>query len=253
MKMHALSGGRLRMRKSVYLPTVEKTETLELPVICYLIRHEQGNILFDTGCHPSVAENAEDRWGSMAKVMVPINAPQDNLIAQLDLVGLKPHDIDLVVNSHFHSDHCGCNEFFKKATIFCHLLELEAAQAQDGVQKGYVPKDWKHNNEIKTITGQYDLLGNDKVVLLPLPGHTPGMIGAMVNLDKDGSFLLASDAVAMKANLDLEFNPKNNWNPDLSLASMAEVRRIQAGGAQVLFGHDDQQWQTMRKGPAFYE
>ena len=253
MKMHALSGGRLRMRKSVYLPTVEKTETLELPVICYLIRHEQGNILFDTGCHPSVAENAEDRWGSMAKVMIPINAPQDNLIAQLDLVGLKPHDIDLVVNSHFHSDHCGCNEFFKKATIFCHLLELEAAQAQDGVQKGYVPKDWKHNNEIKTITGQYDLLGNDKVVLLPLPGHTPGMIGAMVNLDKDGSFLLASDAVAMKANLDLEFNPKNTWNPDLSLASMAEVRRIQAGGAQVFFGHDDQQWQTMRKGPAFYE
>ena len=253
MKMHALSGGRLRMRKSVYLPTVEKTETIELPVICYLIRHEQGNILFDTGCHPSVAENAEDRWGSMAKVMVPINAPQDNLIAQLDLVGLKPHDIDLVVNSHFHSDHCGCNEFFKKATIFCHLLGLEAAQAQDGVQKGYVPKDWKHNNEIKTITGQYDLLGNDKVVLLPLPGHTPGMIGAMVNLDKDGSFLLASDAVAMKANLDLEFNPKNTWNPDLSLASMAEVRRIQAGGAQVLFGHDDQQWQTMRKGPAFYE
>jgi hypothetical protein len=34
---------------------------------------------------------------------------------------------------------------------------------------------------------------------------------------------------------------------------MAEVRRIQAGGAQVLFGHDDRQWQTMRKGPAFYE
>ena len=121
------------------------------------------------------------------------------------------------------------------------------------MQKGYIPKDWKHENEIKTITGQYDLLGNDKLVLLPLPGHTPGMIGAMVNLDKDGSFLLASDAVPMKANLDLELNPKNTWNPDLSIASMGEVRRIQAQGSQILFGHDDEQWQSMRKGPAFYE
>ena len=253
MKMHVLSGGRLRMRKSVYLPAAEKTETIELPVTCYLIRHEQGNILFDTGCHPSVAENAEDRWGSMAKVMVPINAPHDNLITQLDSVGLKPDDIDVVINSHFHSDHCGCNEFFKRATIFCHLFELEAAQAEDGLQKGYIPKDWKQTNEIKTITGQYDLLGNEKVVLLPLPGHTAGMIGAMVNLDKDGSFLLASDAVPMKANLDLELNPKNTWNADQSLASMSEVKRIQAGGAQVLFGHDDEQWQSMRKGAAFYE
>ena len=97
------------------------------------------------------------------------------------------------------------------------------------------------------------MLGNEKVVLLPLPGHTPGMIGAIVNLDKDGSFLLASDAVPMKANLDFELNPKNTWNPDLSLASMGEVRRIQASRTQVLFGHDDAQWQSMRKGAAFYE
>ena len=79
------------------------------------------------------------------------------------------------------------------------------------------------------------------------------MIGAMVNLDKDGSFLLVSDAVPMKANLDLELNPKNTWNPDISIASMGEVRRIQAQGSQILFGHDDEQWQSMRKGPAFYE
>jgi glyoxylase-like metal-dependent hydrolase (beta-lactamase superfamily II) len=110
---------------------------------------------------------------------------------------------------------------------------------------------WNHPK--RTITGQYDLLGNDKVVLLPLPGHTPGMIGAIVNLDQDGSFLLASDAVPMKANLDLELNPKNTWNSDLSLLSMIEVRRIQAGGVQVLFGHDDEQWQSLRKGLAFYE
>ena len=57
MKMHALSGGRVRMRKSVYVPDAERSETIELPVSCFLLRHPQGNVLFDTGCHPSVAEN----------------------------------------------------------------------------------------------------------------------------------------------------------------------------------------------------
>ena len=52
MKMHALSGGRVRMRKSVYVPDADRSETIELPVSCFLLRHAQGNVLFDTGCHP---------------------------------------------------------------------------------------------------------------------------------------------------------------------------------------------------------
>jgi len=253
MKMHALSGGRLRMRKSVYLPTVEKTETIELPVICYLIRHEQGNILFDTGCHPSVAENAEDRWGSMAKVMVPINAPQDNLIAQLDLVGLKPHDIDLVVNSHFHSDHCGCNTFFKKATVICHARELEAAQAQEAEKMGFLPVDWKHEMPVETIDGPKDLFNDGRIVLIPVPGHTPGMTGARIELSRSGAFFLASDAVALQDNLERDLNPRNTWNTELSSQSMKEIRKMQAEGVRVLFGHDDKQYQSLRKGQEHYD
>ncbi len=56
MKMHLLSGGRLRMRKSIFMPDADKSETIELSVSCALLRHGQGNVLFDTGCHPSVSE-----------------------------------------------------------------------------------------------------------------------------------------------------------------------------------------------------
>jgi len=115
MKMHVLSGGRLRMKKSVYLPDADRQETIELPVSCFLLRHPQGNVLFDTGCHPSTAVDPEARWGSMAKAMVPISKPEENVVDQLKMIGFTPDDIDVVVNSHFHSDHCGCNEFFKKA------------------------------------------------------------------------------------------------------------------------------------------
>lgn len=253
MKMHALSGGRLRMRKSVYLPGADKQETIDLPVSCFLMRHPQGNVLFDTGCHPSVADDATGRWGTMAKAMIPIATPGENLIAQLGTVGLEPKDIDVVVNSHLHSDHCGCNEFFTRATIFCHLLELEAAAGEDGVQRGYLPVDWKQPMPMKTIDAQHDLFNDERIVLLPVPGHTPGMTAALVNLDRDGSFLLASDAVPLQANLAREINPRNTWDAEKSTRSMDEIRRIQATGAQVLYGHDDEQWQSLRKGLDAYE
>lgn len=67
MKMHMLSGGRLRIRKSTYFPGTDRSAMIELPVSCILLRHAQGNVLFDTGCHPSIAENPEPRWGGMSK------------------------------------------------------------------------------------------------------------------------------------------------------------------------------------------
>src|SRR5205085_2293079 len=109
VKMHALSGGRLRMRKNIYLPDAAREETIELPVPSFLIRHPHGNVLFDTGCHPSVAEHADERWGGMAKFMRPIFAAEDNLLTALHQLGFQPTDIDVVISSHFHPDHCGCN------------------------------------------------------------------------------------------------------------------------------------------------
>ena len=253
MKMHILSGGRLRMRKSVYMPDADRADTIELPVSCYLLRHSQGNVLFDTGCHPSVQEDAPARWGAMAKMMTPIFPPGGDLISQLAEAGLQADDIDVVVNSHLHSDHCGCNEFFRKATVICHARELEAASAPDGPARGYMPVDWKQPMPVETIDGQRDLFNDGRIVLLPLPGHTVGMTAAMVELDKAGSFLLASDAVPLQHNLDTGVQPKNTWNMEQSAASMDEIRRIQAGGTQVLYGHDDQQWQSLKTGAAHYD
>ena len=131
MKMHLLPCGRLKMRKSIFLPAAERSETIELPVSSALLRHGQANVLFDTGCHPSVPENPEGRWGGLAKLMVPIMQPGEHVLTGLAGLGLKPDDIDVVINSHLHPDHCGCNAFFRKATFLCHAEELAAARAPE--------------------------------------------------------------------------------------------------------------------------
>lgn len=253
MKMHALSAGRLRMRKATYLPDADKSETIELPVSSFLIRHPKGTMLFDTGCHPSVATDAASRWGGLAKFMTPIAPPEDNLIDNLKCVGLSPNDIDVVVCSHLHPDHCGCNSFFKKATFIAHEKEVAAAQAPNAEGQGYLPIDWTPPSPYRAFSGQHDVFGDGRVVLIPTPGHTPGMSSARVELERDGTFVLASDAVALKAHLDRRFAPKNTWSVEAALASLDEIGRLEAAGATVFCGHDDAQWQTLRKGADAYE
>ena len=253
MKLNFLAAGRLRMKKSIYVSGADRSETIDLPVGSALIRHKQGNVLFDTGCHPSVVDDAEGRWGLLAKVMKPLMSADETLLPSLACIGLEPDDIDIVVNPHFHPDHCGCNQFFRKATILAHAKEIEAAKASGADAAGYLRADWDYGEPIEAVNGEKDLFGDSSVVLLPLPGHTPGTMGALVSLDRDGQFLLASDSVSLRQNLDANAPPRNTWNVEQQLITFEEVRRIEKSGATVICGHDDWQWQNLRKGNDSYE
>jgi glyoxylase-like metal-dependent hydrolase (beta-lactamase superfamily II) len=253
MKMHFLSGGRVRMRKGIYLPDADRRETIELPVPCVLLRHPQGNVLFDTGCHPSVPENPQARWGGLAKFMVPIMQPGDHVINGLACIGLTPDDVDIVVCSHLHPDHCGCNAFFKRATFVIHAKEVEAARAPEAEKAGYLAAEWDHALPLDMIAGERDLFGDGRIVLIPLPGHTPGTTGALVTLDRSGTFFLVSDTVSLRATLDREIVPRNTWNAEALVKSLVEVKRIESGGATILCGHDAAQWAGLRKGTQAYD
>lgn len=251
--MHLLPCGRLRMRKSVFLPAAERGETIELPVSSALLRHRQANILFDTGCHPTVAEDPEGRWGGLAKVVVPIMQPGEHVLAGLAAIGLEPDDIDLVINSHLHPDHCGCNAFFRKATFLVHADELAVVRAPDSEARGYLAADWDQPMPVEPIDSQRDLFADGRIVLLPFPGHTPGSVGALTQFDRSGTFLLASDTVSLRETLLTGFIPQNTWNAEALAKSLAEVRHIEASGATVLCGHDTGQWARLRKGVEYYD
>ncbi|HAO40034.1 MAG TPA: MBL fold metallo-hydrolase [Afipia sp.] len=252
MRMHMLEAGALRMRKSIYLPA-EKTDMIDLPVSCVLLRHEKGNVLFDTGCHPSVSEKPEQHWGGLAKMMTPLMPPGVNVLSSLKAVGLGPDDVDVVVCSHLHPDHCGCNQFFRKAQFFIHSREMQAAKAEGAANAGYLAQDWDHGLPTTEIDDEHDLFGDGRAVIVPLPGHTPGTMGLRVELDQSGSFLLASDAVSLLENLEQNSVPKNTWNSELYLKSFNQIRDMRQRGTTVVCGHDDAQWRSLRKGVDAYE
>jgi N-acyl homoserine lactone hydrolase len=253
MKMHLLPCGRLRMRKSIFLPAAERSETIEIPVSSALLRHRQANVLFDTGCHPTVPDNPEARWGGLAKLMVPIMQPGEHVLTGLAALGLQPDDIDVVVNSHLHPDHCGCNAFFRKATFLIHGDELAAARAPGSEAAGYLAAEWQQPMPIDAVTGQRDVFSDGRIVLIHLPGHTPGSIGALARLERSGTFLLAGDTVSLRETLDTGIIPRNTWNGEALAKSLQEVRRIEAAGATVLCSHDADQWDRLRKGADAYD
>jgi N-acyl homoserine lactone hydrolase len=150
-------------------------------------------------------------------------------------------------------DHCGCNVFFTRATVVCHAEELAAARAPGAGKVGYLAAEFEYPQRFDAIAGERDLFGDARLVLLPLPGHTPGSIGALVETARSGAFLLASDEVSLRATLDLDLMPKNTWNADALHRTLAEIRRIEATGATVICGHDDARWASLRKGADAYD
>lgn len=246
MKMDILSAGRLRMRKSIYMPSETKEEMVDLPVVSVLLRHASGNVLFDTGCAPEAAMDPLGRWGGLAKVMQPDFAPSDAVVNQLPQHGLTPDDIDVVICSHLHPDHCGCNVAFRHATVYAHVDELAAARAEGADRQGYLPQEWDIAQGYTEITGQTDLFGDGRIVMLPMPGHSPGLTTARVELERDGTFLLASDAAPMMRHVDQGYAPKNSWDMEMATAALAEIKVQKDGGTTVICGHDRGQWDKIR-------
>src|SRR6185369_16669115 len=141
--------------------------------------------------------------------MEPVMPQGVHVVNGLKAIGVATDDIDVVICSHLHPDHCGCNAFFKRATFVIHEKEIAAARAPEAEMSGYLSQEWDLPVKIDTIGGERDLFGDNRIVLIPLPGHTPGTTGALVALDRFGKFLLASDTVSVRETLDRDVIPRN--------------------------------------------
>ena len=172
----------------------------------YYIEHPQAKILFDAGFvldHFLTFTGFPHRRG--AEGVMAAQKPDENPIAQLAKIGVKPDDIDYVVISHLMSEHTGFLPAFagKKAQIVLQEKELDYADRIGVPQKPeyepaveqfhawmYVRKYWEVEGlKFKAISDDFDLVG-EEVQILSLPGHTPGFQNVAVRLPKTGTGLL---------------------------------------------------------------
>ena len=153
-----------------------------MPVYVHVIDHPEGRVLVDTGMtelHPAVAD--------MDPRVMPLDE-QD---------GFDVGSIDLVVNTHLHSDHCGGNRLFAGVPIHVQRRELEDALGPED----YTIREWVDapGVEYVPVDGALELLPG--IRLLPAPGHTPGSQVVLVDT-ADGLVVIAGDTAVFFEELD---------------------------------------------------
>ncbi len=133
--------------------------------------------------------------------------PDQEMEGALLKIGVKPEEIDIVVLTHLHWDHVGEVAKFTNAEFIVSHEELKFALdpppclyvAYEALQLGMQPLFLKIMERMRLIDLKEREIVNG-VTLIPLPGHTPGSIGVVVDTD-DGPYVIAGDSVPQYGNL----------------------------------------------------
>jgi glyoxylase-like metal-dependent hydrolase (beta-lactamase superfamily II) len=167
-----------------------------------LIRTGKHTVLVETGIGSKLSEKMVKIYGQPAKLL-------DNLAAG----GIAPDDIDIVINTHLHFDHCGWNTVrrgdkvtatFPRAKYYAQEGEWRHAQEQhirDAVS--YISDNYNPLIE----SGQMELLHGDREIVPGIsvkvfPGHTAHMQAVVVaSAGKTACYI--SDLIPTSAHLDL--------------------------------------------------
>ncbi|MGE5628304.1 MAG: N-acyl homoserine lactonase family protein [Solirubrobacterales bacterium] len=235
-----------------------KCEWIKIPVPAILVDHPEGKILYDLGCNPKAMEGY---WPKGLQEVFPFYMKDEqSLINQLALCNTKPEEIKTVVLSHMHLDHAGNLDLFKHADVYVHRKDFEYGQtlvhlSSDPANHGaYIKAD------LEVPVKQYHLVEEDfelcsGVEVITLPGHTPGVLGVVVHLQKDGTIIFPQDCVYTRENYGPPAKASGLVYDSIAFFdSIEKVRRLEKKyKAKVMFAHDMEFFQTIRRAPEYYE
>lgn len=211
------------------------SDTLEYPsgprtvvASCYVIRHGDDYLLWDTGYPVSFKDQSKDLGPAVVSI--------DKTIAeQLAQLGLKPSDISVVGISHMHGDHVGQAQEFPQAKLVVGKGDFELTKGDNDPFK-----PWRADGaKVQTMHGaDIDVFGDGSVVALNLPGHTPDHMALLVKL-ASGNVLLSGDLYHSREARAIKGIPPFNTNRAETLASIDRFERLaKVLKAKVIIQHE---------------
>ncbi len=228
--------------KRLYLMQVGIMPEYQIPIVCYLVQTGDGkNILIDTGLPEIMPEGETDFENGK------------DVIQQLASIGLKPDDIDTVISTHYDGDHAGRHAAFTKAQYV--VQRLHHTDAQTNPRFADIRSQWDQPMErIRLLDGDTELLPG--LELIETSGHVPGHQSVLLRLPKTGTILLTVDAVPFAEGFTRD-EQDDGSNPDAEAIRVSTIKLLDLVEREhiglVIFGHDKEQWETLKKAPEFYE
>lgn len=220
---------------------------------CFLIRHPQGDLIWDTGFSDALAAQA----GGMQIDAIGAHAAMPHTLAsQLQQLNLTPADIEFVSFSHMHSDHTGNGNLFAGSTWIVDADERAAMFSAEGRAdaQGFAGYSQLENAETRLIEAneaRHDVFGDGSVVIIQAPGHTPGHSLLLVRLANAGPVLLTGDMYHLSESRQRRLVPRFNFDRAQTLASMDLVDTIEREeNARVIRQHVQEDFDSLPAFPA---
>jgi N-acyl homoserine lactone hydrolase len=232
--------------------------TRRLPINVYVIEHESGIVLFDTGQDRRSVTDRDYFPAGFARFIFrrlakfTIGAGQ-SLSAQLLSRGYRAEDVTTVVISHLHQDHIGGVAELPNARVLVSAEEWKQLENPLAEVNGFLldhiriagvrwePINLVPNSDatIAPFTAAYDVLGDGSLLLLSTAGHTAGSLSMFVRRSGLPPLLLVGDLTYDANSLGLGQVPGVGSRRKLQQSTRAVLElRLRHPGLVILAAHD---------------
>jgi glyoxylase-like metal-dependent hydrolase (beta-lactamase superfamily II) len=199
---------------------------------CYLIRHGDQYMLWDTGMPAAMVGHPQTN--PVMTVSLRVSLPD-----QLARIGVRPEQISILGISHYHFDHTGQAATFAHARLIMGAADIAALRGTDpGIERAPLAPWLTGGGRVTEARGDHDVFGDGSVIMLNLPGHTPGHTALLVRL-ASGPVMLSGDTWHFTEQVAHRGVPPFNTNRAESLASMDRFDRLARNlHARVIIQHE---------------
>jgi N-acyl homoserine lactone hydrolase len=246
MSLSVLPTGHIESRAALAFSGGGWLDTRQFALCALLVRHPQGDLLFDAGIG---AHGARHRallpWLMRQTTTVHAGTPAAQ---QLAAHHYPPERLAGIVLTHSHWDHISGAEDFPDVPVwvsadevaFMHSAHRSTAVARSLTGLRYLPYEFERRPYLG-FASHRDVWGDGSVVLVPAPGHTPGSVIAFLALPSGRRIALIGDIVWQIEGLEREV-PKPWLSRMMADASPSEVLGLVHTLAHLYRTLPDMQW-----------
>ncbi|MDD1756951.1 MAG: MBL fold metallo-hydrolase [Methanomassiliicoccales archaeon] len=177
--------------------------TAKINVLCEGMIRRDGKVVLEAHSSSTLVRSKKH----VIVVDTSSRANRPKLVASLKGLKVRPEQVDILVNTHDHHDHCENNDLFPKAKV----IKFDSEPEEEGQESAI----------------------DESVRLVRTPGHTPGSVSVFVEAER--KYAIVGDALPIADNYRKWVPPGLNYDPEKALRSM---RRIVEWAEVVVPGHD---------------
>jgi N-acyl homoserine lactone hydrolase len=192
-RIHPIVMGTKIFDKSMMTYQYGQGQTYTIPIYCWYIEGGEKKILVDTGEMGPI--QSRDREASIGGKIYTFEEG-------LARWNLKPEDVDIVIHTHLHNDHCENDYKCSRARIYVHEAELASIHHPHPLDFRYL-EDYIEDVE---ANGQLEIIREDRTIVpgisvMHTPAHTAGGLTVLIDTVQ-GKAALTGFCV-----IDENFNP----------------------------------------------